>query len=60
MRKQDLLTYRHPRTTLEAFGCDASNACAVEHHMFRTQLAVRWVLRFTTMACLLGVVWGLV
>lgn len=27
---RDLLTYRHPRSLLEAFGCDAQTAYAIE------------------------------
>lgn len=60
MRNQDQLTYRYARTTLEAFGCDASNACAVERHVFRTHLLVRWLLRVTTAGLVMaGVVWAL-
>lgn len=28
--KRDALTYRHPRTQVEAFGPDARTACAIE------------------------------
>lgn len=30
---RDALTYRFPRTTTEAFGCDASNAYPIERHV---------------------------
>ena len=60
-RHHDTLTYRFPRNTLEAFGPDATTACAVERHTFRTQRAVRWVLRFSTVGLVMAfIVWGLI
>lgn len=57
----DTLTYRFPRNTIDAFGTDATSACAVERHVFRTHLLVRWLLRVTVLGLVLGaVVWGLV
>lgn len=38
-RQYDPITYRHPRTTTEAFGCDASNACPVQ--VFKSSLTSR-------------------
>jgi hypothetical protein len=38
-RRTDPLTYRHPRTTTEAFGCDATQAVAV--YKYRTPLLKR-------------------
>ena len=32
MSRPDLLTYRHPRTMLEAFGMDAQGACAITRY----------------------------
>ena len=33
MRKPaDMLTYRHPRTALEAFGCNADSANPLQHY----------------------------
>ena len=29
IRKYDPYTYKHPRTLIDAFGCDASSACAI-------------------------------
>lgn len=30
--RRDPMTYRHPRTLVEAFGPDARTACAIEKH----------------------------
>ena len=59
MRTPDYLAYRYPRTTEEAFGCDARSACAVSHHKFRRVLLVRWLLRATVIAWLMLMVLGI-
>lgn len=48
-RHHDTLTYRHPRNTLEAFGPDATTACAVQRHTYRTAKLVQWLLRAVTL-----------
>lgn len=57
MKHTDYLTYRHPRTLNEAFGCDAVSACAVSHHRFRRVRLVRWLLRAVAFGwCVLAVI----
>lgn len=60
MRKQDVLTYRYPRTLGEAFGCDATDAYALHKHTFRSHMLFRWLVRVTVVgAVMAGVVWAL-
>lgn len=44
MRTTDLLTYRHPRTAAEAFGCDVDSAYAVEHYRAGFHPLAKWAL----------------
>lgn len=44
IRHRDPLTYRHPRTLIDAFGCDASSAVAGWH--YRQNLAQRLASAF--------------
>ncbi len=39
-RHYDPITYRHPRTTMDAFGCDASNANPVQ--VFKSSILRRF------------------
>lgn len=41
---RDLITYRYPRTLIEAFGCDARSAIAV-HGPYRAPSLTRFVLK---------------
>ena len=35
IRKYDPYTYKHPRTLIDAFGCDASSACAIIKYKYK-------------------------
>ena len=41
-------TRKYPRTTLEAFGCDARSACAIERE--------RPIYNYITVGCIIGIV----
>lgn len=44
-RHHDTLTYRFPRTTIDAFGCDAESACAVVRYRKRQIMLATWLIR---------------
>ena len=54
IRRYDPYTYRHPRTLIDAFGCDASSACAIIRYKRKMNfwdkavLAVAGILLFAT------------
>lgn len=50
MRTPDYLAYRYPRTTEEAFGCDARSAYAISRHRYRRVILTRWIVRATIIA----------
>lgn len=45
---RDSLTYRHPRTLIEAFGCDASNAYPIERCVHPRRKLVKLVASVAT------------
>lgn len=50
-----MLTYRYPRTLIEAFGCDAETAVAI-HGPYRRPLAAdNWIAVIAVIACLVGI-----
>lgn len=51
MNYRDPLTYRYPRTSIQAFGCDAYSAKAIHH--YRRPLS-QLVAKFITMLLLAG------
>lgn len=55
----DLLTYKHPRTMIEAFGCDVDNAVAIER--YKPKGLIEGVLDvLTALAIAAGLAWLLV
>lgn len=44
---RDYLTYRYPRTILEAFGCDARSATAIYGPYRRTPGPVRFIFKIS-------------
>lgn len=51
----DKLTYRYPRTLIEAFGCDAETAVAI-HGPYRKPLAAdNWIAVVAVVVCLVGI-----
>lgn len=53
---RDLLTYRHPRTLDEAFGCDADSACPVHPDDAAKARAAARADRPVVITCLLIIV----
>lgn len=57
---RDRLTYRFPRTLVEAFGCDAETAVAM-HGPYRKPLAAdNWIAIAAVIMCLVGLAVGMV
>jgi hypothetical protein len=53
------LTYRYPRTTTEAFGCDATSAVAAWHCKPARSYQVKKMLDYMTAAAIgCGLVWA--
>ena len=53
MNFKDPLTYRHPRTLVQAFGCDASTAVAI--HRYKrplSALVAGSIIRLTLAGCI--------
>ena len=42
---RDLITYRYPRTLIEAFGCDAQSAVAVHGPYRRVSGTIQFIFR---------------
>lgn len=55
---QDMLTYRYPRTSIQAFGCDARSACAVYRYKRPMQARVARIIIACSMVSL-GVICAL-
>lgn len=55
----DKLTYRYPRTIIEAFGCDAETAVAI-HGPYRKTDALRPLLWVAVLLLALAVVGGFI
>lgn len=50
-----MLSYRYPRTLIEAFGCDAETAVAI-HGPYRRPLAGdNWIAIAAVIVCLVGI-----
>jgi len=58
---RDALTYRYARTTLDAFGCDARSAVAIERHRRPLSARVADVMTACAVAGLIvvGLLYGL-
>lgn len=56
-RHHDMLTYRHPRNTIDAFGTDATSAYAGTRYRSRQLMLVRWLLRAAAVGwvCLMAI-----
>ena len=55
-----MLSYRYPRTLIEAFGCDAETAVAI-HGPYRKPLAAdTWIAVVAVVVCLVGLAVGIV
>ena len=53
---RDLITYRYPRTTIEAFGCDARSAVAIHGPYRRVPGPVQFVARMCVLIIVLFLV----
>ena len=51
IRKYDPYTYKHPRTLIDAFGCDASSACSIIR--YKRKMSIWYKVALTTAAVLL-------
>lgn len=45
-RHHDTLTYRFPRTTIQAFGTDKDSACSITRYRKRQIMLASWLIRF--------------
>lgn len=52
---RDPLTYRHPRTAIEAFGCDARQSAAVERFRPALHRRIVFALLDVLLVCSIGV-----
>lgn len=57
-RHHDMLTYKHPRNTIEAFGTDASNAYAGVRYKNRQLMLIKWLLRCLMMGWVMLMIVG--
>lgn len=57
---KDMLTYRHPRTLVQAFGTDAQSAVAIERHKRPLSARVADVLSAAALAAFIlgGMLYG--
>ena len=58
-RHHDTLTYRYPRTEIEAFGCDNTSAYAITRYKKRQIMPAKWLLRVGVVGWFTLFFWGL-
>lgn len=55
-----MLSYRYPRTLIEAFGCDAETAVAIHGPYRKPLVADNWIAGLIVVASLAGLAVGIV
>lgn len=58
-RHHDTLTYRFPRNTIDAFGCDKDTAYAITRYRKRQIMLATWLLRVGVVGWFTLFFWGL-